>query len=47
MSGPLNISVKGEYIYASLNRKTYFSAPYNVSAGASLNLLRGGVNYRF
>lgn len=42
-----NISVKGEYIYASLNRKTYFSAPYNVSAGASLNLLRGGVNYRF
>ena len=42
-----NVSVKGEYIYASLNKKSFLSAPYATSAGASLNLLRAGVNYRF
>lgn len=42
-----NVSAKGEYVYANLSKKDYFSAPNQISSGASLNLLRAGVNYRF
>lgn len=42
-----NISAKGEYLYADVSKKNYFAAPFTVSSGASLNLVRAGVNYRF
>ncbi len=42
------ISAKAEYLYTSLGSNTYFNNTPNVStAGANINLLRAGVNYKF
>jgi len=40
-----NISMKTEYLYVSLGRKTMFAPPVN--AGLSASLVRVGLNYRF
>ena len=43
-----HITAKAEYLYTSLGSNTYFYGTPNVSsAGANLNLLRAGVNYKF
>lgn len=42
-----NISAKAEYLYASMGKSDYFSAPNVVNSGVSMNILRAGVNYRF
>jgi outer membrane immunogenic protein len=41
------ISGKAEYLYESLTPLAVFSAPRATNAGASNNVLRGGVNYHF
>ena len=43
-----HITAKAEYLYVSLASNNYFNnTPNYTSAGANLNLLRGGVNYKF
>lgn len=43
-----HFSLKGEYLYASMGNNTFFGGtPVSVSSGLNLNVLRGGVNYRF
>ncbi len=43
-----HITAKAEYLYASLGSNSYFTGtPSAVSAGVNLNVLRGGVNYKF
>ena len=43
-----HISVKGEYLFTSLGSTTFFSGTRDaLNAGATVNLLRAGVNYRF
>lgn len=42
-----NVSAKAEYLYASVGKSNYFSAPNVVNSGVSMNILRAGVNYRF
>lgn len=42
-----HITAKAEYLYASFGDASYFSAPYATRTSAGLNLLRGGVNYKF
>ncbi len=43
-----HITAKAEYLYVALGSNTYFNSTPNVSsAGANLNLLRGGLNYKF
>ncbi len=43
-----HITAKAEYLYVGLSSNLYFNNTPNVSsAGANLNLLRGGVNYKF
>lgn len=41
------ISVKAEYLYVSLGKKTVFAAPYTTQADFSGSVVRGGVNYHF
>jgi outer membrane immunogenic protein len=43
-----HITAKAEYLYVSLASNNYFNnTPNFTSAGANLNLLRAGVNYKF
>ncbi|HUO54556.1 MAG TPA: outer membrane protein [Rhodoblastus sp.] len=43
-----HITAKAEYLYASFGSNNYFnSTPNYMSAGANLNMLRAGVNYKF
>ncbi len=42
-----HITAKAEYLYASFGSAGYFGAPYATKTSADLNLLRGGVNYKF
>ena len=43
-----HISAKAEYLYTSLGTNSYFGGtPAYASAGANINLLRTGVNYKF
>lgn len=43
-----NISAKAEYLYTNFSSATYFSGTKDaIGAGASVNHLRAGVNYRF
>lgn len=41
-----NVTVKGEYLYSSLEGKNYW-ADQNVKTGVNLNTVRAGVNYKF
>lgn len=43
-----HITAKAEYLYVSLGSNVFYGGTLNsMSAGASLNLLRAGVNYKF
>jgi outer membrane immunogenic protein len=43
-----HITAKAEYLWTSFGSNTFFSNTPNItSAGANVNLLRGGVNYKF
>jgi outer membrane immunogenic protein len=43
-----HITVKAEYLYASLGNNSFFNlTPNYMSAGADMSLLRAGVNYKF
>ncbi|MDB5570070.1 MAG: hypothetical protein JWN93_1253 [Hyphomicrobiales bacterium] len=42
-----SVSVKAEYLYASLGKKSMFPAPYRTEASFSTSLIRAGVNYHF
>lgn len=43
-----HVTAKAEYLYASFGNNTFFNNTPNVtSVGANVNLLRGGVNYKF
>ncbi|MCI4677642.1 porin family protein [Rhodoblastus acidophilus] len=43
-----HITAKAEYLYASLGSNDYFnSTPNYMSAGANVNILRAGLNYKF
>jgi outer membrane immunogenic protein len=42
------ISIKGEYLYTGFGSQNFFSSSRDqVSAGASINLVRAGLNYHF
>lgn len=41
------LSMKAEYLYASLGQKTVFTAPYTTKVEPSLSIVRMGVNYHF
>ena len=41
------LSMKAEYLYASLGKKSVFAAPYTTTVNPSLSLVRMGVNYHF
>ena len=43
-----HVSVKGEYLYAGLGSNSFFSGTRDaLNSGASINLLRAGLNYKF
>ena len=43
-----HITAKAEYLYTSLGSNSYFNnTPAYASAGANINILRTGVNYKF
>ena len=41
------LSMKAEYLYASLGKKSVFAAPYTTTVNPSLSIVRMGVNYHF
>jgi outer membrane immunogenic protein len=41
------LSMKAEYLYASLGKKTVFAAPYTTKVDPGLSIVRMGVNYHF
>ena len=42
-----NISVKAEYLYASLSGKNYFAGIDRLKTGLNVSTIRAGLNYRF
>jgi outer membrane immunogenic protein len=43
-----NISLKGEYLYAPMQSKTYFQGtPDQTSTGLGISMFRAGLNYKF
>ncbi len=42
-----SVSVKAEYLYASLGKKSMFAAPYRTESSFSTSVIRAGVNYHF
>lgn len=42
-----NVTIKGEYLYSSLEGKNYWASSQNVKTGVNLNTVRAGVNYKF